>query len=118
MSPFFITFDDAGEWVASSKARALLNEAGFSVGPNQRGAPTAAMFGAYLVSKWRNLNREQRAETHATIEGDTRHGPVRIRLLPACPHEGAARFEAARADIAKTAGTPSDDHAQHGGSVG
>jgi len=83
----FVVFHGSAAHEAYSSAKRLMKRAGFSVGPTQRGAPTACMFGAYLVSKWRNLSRDERAGTHAVIEGDGLNGPVRIRLLPALTDE-------------------------------
>ena len=80
-----IVFDRDGDFAAANDATAFLKAAGFSVGSSQRGAPTAVMFGDYAVSKWKNLNHDERRETHATLTGDNRNGPLTFRLLPAAP---------------------------------
>lgn len=82
---FCIVFDRAGTFAALNDARAFLKGAGFSLGPSQRGAPIACMFGDYIVSKWHNLSHDERRETHATLTGDGREGPLTFRLLPAAP---------------------------------
>lgn len=87
-----IRFTAFGDFVAYDQAKALLKRSGFSIGPTQRGAPTAAMYGDWAVSKWRNLRPAERTATHAIIEGDCRNGPVGISLLPACPADGRERF--------------------------
>lgn len=80
-----IVFRATEEFRATHDAEALLKQAGFSIGPTQRGAPRAVMFGDYLVAKWRGLNHDQRRKTHGTLTGDNRHGPLMFRLLPAAP---------------------------------
>ena len=95
MSRFFTSFEDAPDFAAYDRAKSLMLRAGFSVGAMQAGAPTACMFGDFKVSKWRNLRLDERHETHAVIEGSFRHGPVRIRLLPAAPDAALSRLTAA-----------------------
>lgn len=80
-----IVFAATAEFQASRDAEAFLEAAGFAIGPSERGAPRAVMFGNYAISKWRNLNHDERRETHATLTGDGRHGPLTFRLLPAAP---------------------------------
>ncbi len=92
---FGIVFYAMGTWAALREAEAFLKGAGFSIGSGQRGAPTAVMFGDYLVSKWKNLNHDERRETHATLTGDNREGPLTLRLLPAAPDEAVKAIEAA-----------------------
>ncbi len=91
---FFIIVDGGEVFDAYHLARSIMAGAGFSLGPSQRGAPVACMFGDWAVAKWKNLNRVERNETHATIEGDHREGPCRIRLLPAAPDEAVSAFAA------------------------
>ena len=90
-----IMFEGVGTFEAMNNAEAFLAAAGFSVGPSQRGAPRAVMFGDYAVSKWGNLNHFERHETHATLTGDGRHGPLTFRLLPAAPDEAIAALRKA-----------------------
>lgn len=82
---FCIVFDRVGTFAALNDARSFLKGAGFSLGPSQRGAPIACMFGDYSVSKWQNLNHDERREVHGTLTGDGREGPLTFRLLPAAP---------------------------------
>lgn len=95
-----VMFNNAGQFAALREATALLVKAGFSVGPTQRGAPAAVMFGDYLIAKWKNLNGLQRRETHATLTGDNRNGPLTIRLLPAAPPEAHDALNIALGDRA------------------
>lgn len=85
-----IVFDATGDFAATNEAREFLKGAGFSLGSSQRGSPTAVMFGDCSVSKWGNLNHDERRETHATLTGDNRNGPLTFRLLPAAPDEAIA----------------------------
>jgi hypothetical protein len=62
-----------------------LRDAGFSVGPTSFGDPVAAMFGYWIIAKWRNLTAEQQAGTHALIEGNCRTGPVTVVTQIGCP---------------------------------
>lgn len=94
---FGIVFTGADTFQARRDAERFLEEAGFSVGPSQRGAPSAVMYGDYAISKWRNLDRDERRETHATLTGDGRNGPLMLRLLPACPDEAVKALDAALA---------------------
>src|SRR3546814_7973560 len=54
--------------------------AGFAMGASQVGSPVGLMFGHYIVSKWRNLNQQQRAELHGIVEGDRRTGPLLVTI--------------------------------------
>lgn len=102
MSPFAIVFDQRGDFAATDVAERLLAAHGFSIGPSQRGAPRAVMFGNYAVSKWKNLNQDERRETHATLTGDGREGPLTFRLLPAAPDEAFSAAERMRALVITT----------------
>jgi hypothetical protein len=99
MSPFAIVFDQVGTFAANDEAKRQLEAHGFSVGPSQRGAPRAVMYGDYAISKWRNLNPDERRETHATLTGDGREGPLTFRLLPAATDEAVEAAERMRAAI-------------------
>ena len=90
-----IVFDREGVFEATNDAEAFLASAGFAIGPSQRGAPRAVMFGNYTVSKWRNLNHDERRETHGTLTGDARNGPLTFRLLPAAPDDAIAAISKA-----------------------
>lgn len=94
MARFGITFAQVGDFAACHAAEAALKAHGFAIGPTQRGAPRAIMFGDYAVSKWSNLNQNERRETHATMTGNFRDGPVILRLLPAAPDAACVAFEA------------------------
>jgi hypothetical protein len=77
MSPFAVTFNQTGTFAATYEAERLLKAHGFAIGPSQRGSPRAVMFGNYVVAKWSNLDHNERRETHATLTGDGREGPLR-----------------------------------------
>lgn len=93
MSPFAIVFAQTGTFAATNAAESALKACGFAIGPQQRGAPRAVMFGNYSVSKWKNLGAHERRETHATLTGDGRGGPLTFRLLPAAPDDAVAAAE-------------------------
>lgn len=80
-------------------ALAFMLDAGFSVGPIQRGAPIAAMFGHYVVGKWRTLSTAQKSQCHATLQataGSYRDGIVFCTIKrDTAPAEAIAAFEAA-----------------------
>ena len=54
----FSAYNDAEKWLSGF---------GYSVGSMQRGAPTAAFIGDCDVSKWRGLNKQERAAIDAKI---------------------------------------------------
>lgn len=101
MVRFGITFDQIGDFAATNEAERLLKAHGFAIGPSQRGAPRAVMFGNYIVSKWKNLNRVEREFTHATLTGDGRNGPLTLRLLPAAPDAAVEALAQLAATLAK-----------------
>jgi hypothetical protein len=101
MTPFAIVFNQRGDFAATNEAEHLLEAAGFAIGPSQRGAPRAVMFGNYTVAKWKNLNHDERRETHGTLTGDGREGPVTFRLLPAAPDDAVRAAEAVRLKVAE-----------------
>jgi hypothetical protein len=90
---FAITFAGLGDFEATRAAEKALGARGFAIGPMQRGAPRAVMFGDYQVAKWRNLSRDERRETHASLTGDGRNGPLIFRLLSAAPDDACRAFE-------------------------
>ncbi|EHL99334.1 hypothetical protein HMPREF9946_03096 [Acetobacteraceae bacterium AT-5844] len=76
-----IHFDGEAAFEAYDKARRWCRERGVSLGSMQRGAPTGLLLGDFSIAKWRNLSVAERAALDGTIEGDFRHGPVRIVIL-------------------------------------
>lgn len=75
-------FRDVGDFRASDAAERFLRERGYSVGPMQCGAPRGILKGDFGIGKWRNLNKQERAELDGVMEGDFRDGPVHVRLFP------------------------------------
>lgn len=61
------------EFSSDALAEKALKTAGFSVGIRQRGAPRGILHGNYLISKWRNLDRQHREMLNGEMN---RPGPV------------------------------------------
>lgn len=80
-----LTFTDTGDFVAARRAERFLEEAGFSVGHGQRGAPCGILFGLYDIQKWRNLNERERAALHGIMTGDGRNGPIFVEIFDSAP---------------------------------
>lgn len=97
--PARVVFDHEGTFAALHACERFLADNGFSFGSWQRGAPCAVMFGDYEISKWRNLNRSERATIHGQFSGDGRNGPIILTLTPNAPDE-------ARAALSKAEGRP------------
>jgi hypothetical protein len=92
-----LTFSDPGEFTASSRAVAMLEDCGFSVGRMQAHAPRGILFGLYDIQKWKNLNGEHRRALHGVMNGDYRNGPVVVEIFDSAPDLGKAairRWEA------------------------
>src|SRR3546814_9164665 len=70
-----LSYNDVGTFAAYNRMVREIGAAGFAIGASQVGSPVGLMFGHYIVSKWRNLNQQQRAELHGIVEGDRRTGP-------------------------------------------
>jgi len=77
---------------ASNAAENFLRERGFSFGSTQVGGPQAILFGDRIVSKWRNLNKKERAAVHGVITGDIRNGPVEVDIYDSAPDEAITAF--------------------------
>lgn len=75
-----VTFSDDGVFVANDAAEKWCAARGIAVGEMQRGAPRGLLYGNYRISKWRNLNRDERRELDGTMSGDGRLGPITIRI--------------------------------------
>jgi hypothetical protein len=90
--------NDGREFSGFDAALAFMLDAGFAVGPMQRGAPVAAMFGQYIVGKWRNLSPAQKTLCHATLQatgGSYRDGVVFCTIKrDIAPVEAVAAFDA------------------------
>lgn len=64
---WMVKFEAEPEWGAYHKAEQMLLDLGYSIGPMQRGEPTAALYGDWQISKWRGLTKRDRDEVHAKI---------------------------------------------------
>ena len=76
-------------FTALNAARRALQRAGFAIGHMQSGEPIGLLHGGFAIQKWRNLSPAHRAQLHGTLEGDFRHGPVRLSLTARCPAHAA-----------------------------
>lgn len=65
--PFERRFDVPGGFASIYAAERWLTERGFCYGPTQVDAPVAIFHGDGLVSKWRNLSREERLAVDGLI---------------------------------------------------
>lgn len=73
------TFTGDGDFEAMRKAEAYIRDKGWTVGPNQRGAPRGVMFSdEYAIAKWRNLGPEHRRQLDAVLIGSGRYGPLTL----------------------------------------
>ncbi len=77
-------------------AQAALDQAGFSLGRNQRSDPRGIMYGDYDVAKWRNLSKRDRAGLHGVYQRAQGPGsPVRITLKSGgAPGDALRKLEA------------------------
>ena len=73
-------FDQTGTFQAAYAAEDWCRANGYSIGSAERGSPRGLLKGDYVIAKWRNLSKAERAALHGTMEGDMRNGPVVIRL--------------------------------------
>lgn len=87
-----VEFKNEGDFAATHAAIDWLRERGFSVGSMQADEPRAIWHGDCYISKWRGLSAQDKREMHAVMEGDGRHGPIRIKLLPAANEEARIAF--------------------------
>ncbi len=83
------------DFKALNACETTLHIAGFSVGSRQRGAPCGALYGGYIISKWRGMSTSERNALHASFEGDGRNGPIVLTIHDTCPAEGRAALEVA-----------------------
>lgn len=85
-----LTFSDTGDFVAESRAVALLEDCGFSVGRKQAHAPRGILFGLYDIQKWRNLSVSDREALHGVMTAGGRGGPVVVEIFESAPEIGVA----------------------------
>jgi hypothetical protein len=78
--PIVMTFADVGDFQACYAAERWCAENGYSVGPGCVGSPRGLLRGDWLIAKWRNLTKQERAELDGQMTGDMRSGPVTIRV--------------------------------------
>lgn len=94
-----IEFSNKGDFEASNAAEDWLRAHGFSFGSMQAGSPRAVWFGDCYISKWRHLSAAEKRDMDARMEGDGRHGPVRITLSASASAGARAAFEQGAAAI-------------------
>lgn len=75
-----IVFDQKGTFQAMYAAEKWCKENGVSYGNSQACAPTGLLRGHFNISKWRNLNKQERAALDGTMTGEMREGPVTIQI--------------------------------------
>ena len=73
-------FEQTGTFEAYDAAKTWLKENGYSYGPSCGFEPVAIMKGEYCIAKWRNLTKTERAQSHGTIRGDLRNGPIIVNV--------------------------------------
>ena len=76
-------FDQQGTFEALHAAQCWLRENGYSFGATCACCPVGVLKGDYLIAKWRNLTRQERAELDGTLSGDFREGPLTLTLKSA-----------------------------------
>jgi hypothetical protein len=89
MTSFIKTFTGDNTFDAYHAACAWLELNGYSHGPTSIDGPVAIFKGDCVVSKWRNLSAEERQAVDGLLCGDTRNGPIRVRLRAAPASEAA-----------------------------
>lgn len=89
MDKYTFTFENTDDDRSALRAaQRFLSSHGYSYGSTQRDDPIAAMHGAWVVSKWRNLSPNERAESHAIITpiGDSfRTGGAKVTFREHAP---------------------------------
>lgn len=77
-----LTFTGEDDFEATHKATGWLSERGYLVGSMQGSAPRAAFLNSEYVSKWKNLNQEEKDSCDARLDsGDPRRGPVHLTVF-------------------------------------
>ena len=91
-----IIFDRPGDFASRDAATAALTAAGFSIGSNQRGAPTGLLLGDVSIAKWRNLSHQERRDLDGELFA-SREGPATVIMSAAARPEVVAAFDRVRA---------------------
>jgi hypothetical protein len=81
-----IVFEGKDTFEAEHKAVDWCRARGISVGQMQGDAPRGLLFGDFLISKWRGMNRAEIKALHGTIDGPGRMGPVTVTIKPEFEH--------------------------------
>jgi hypothetical protein len=89
MTLFIKTFTGESTFDAYHEACAWLDQNGYSHGPTSIDGPVAIFKGDCAVSKWRNLSAKERKAVDGLLDGDTRNGPITVRLKVAPESEAA-----------------------------
>lgn len=80
MKVFIKTFTGENTFDAYHEACAWLDQNGYSHGSTSIDGPVAIFKGDCAVSKWPNLSAKERKAVDGLLEGDTRNGPITVRL--------------------------------------
>lgn len=75
-----VRFTQTETWAAARAAEEWCRERGVSYGPSDRTNTRALMVGDWHIAKWHNLSPKERRESHGTITGDHRNGPLTLRI--------------------------------------
>ena len=78
--PFQKVFDQQGTWAALHEAQEWLTLNGYSYSSTCSMGPVGILKGDYVIAKWHNLSRKERAELDGTLDGNFREGPLVLRL--------------------------------------
>lgn len=97
-----ITFDCPGDFASSRAAEHWLTQHGFSYGPSQADGPQAIWYGAYSISKWRNLSAAEKCAADALLSA-SRTGKASITLSATASPDARVAFAAATAATETTA---------------
>lgn len=82
-------FECSGEFQAYERAVSWCESLGVSVGQMQGPDPIGLLYGDFMIAKWRNLSKQQRAALDGTITGNKRYGPITVTLrAPATAAKG------------------------------
>lgn len=78
-----IVFEGVYTFDAARAAENWCSARGISVGQMQGLSPRGLLFGDYLISKWRGMNKAEISALHGVMDGDMRNGPVTVTIKAA-----------------------------------
>lgn len=77
---FQMVFDQQGTFQALYAAQRWLAEHDYSYSSTCASGPVGVLKGNYVIAKWHNLTRKERAALDGTLDGNFREGPLVLRL--------------------------------------